>query len=477
MKPIPLVVDLDGTLIKTDMLVESLVQGKRGAIKRLAQLAFALIQGKSQFKVAAASEFKIDIATIPFRREVLELIDTRSKAGDEIVLATAATEVIANQIADQLGIFSVVLSSTHASNLSGPNKAAALVEIYGVGGYDYVGDSVKDLPVWRNARKRYLAGNNLRAIRAFNKLSHGVRILDVERTGTASRWARALRLHQWVKNLLIFAPALAAHKMFVPGVAANLGLAFLSFGLLASAIYVLNDVIDLRSDRRHPTKHSRPIPSGQISIVTATIAALALAVFSLILALALPLDFILSLIGYLVVTTFYSLWLKRVLLVDVITLAGLYTLRVVAGGLAVGIQVSYWLLAFSFFIFLSLSFVKRSSELASHSDPDKQLANGRAYEIRDLPILNSLGVASGLVSVLVFALYLDSDTVRILYDTSEALWFAVPVLTFWISWVWVRAGRGEVDEDPILFALKDKASLLSGLACLGVFIIGQVVLT
>ena len=476
MSRIPLVVDLDGTLVKTDMLVESLLQSGRRSLKHSAGLALAMIKGKAGFKAAAAKDFNLGAAAPPFRKEVLELIDLRSKAGDEVVLATAATQTIASQIADQLGIFSLVLSSTKNSNLSGASKAATLVEIYGVGGYDYIGDSVKDLPVWRSARRRYLAGNSPRAVRAFNKLGNRVRLLENERVGTVSKWARALRLHQWVKNLLVFAPAIAAHQIFMPGVATNLGLAFLSFGLLASAVYLLNDLVDLQSDRKHSVKHLRPIASGQISVVTAIKAAFALVAGSLIVSLSLPLTFVFLLLAYFVLTSLYSLWLKRVLLVDVITLAGLYTLRVVAGGFAVEIPVSSWLLAFSFFIFLSLSFVKRSSELASHLDPDISLSNGRAYEIRDLPIVNGLGIVSGLVSVLVFTLYLDSDTVTSLYGASQTLWFAVPVLAFWVSWVWVRTGRGEVTEDPILFALKDKASLLSGVAMLGIFMIAQLVL-
>jgi 4-hydroxybenzoate polyprenyltransferase len=440
-------------------------------------LALGLFRGKSELKIVAAKGLKLNVSSLPFREEVLELINSRTMAGDKVVLATAATEAIANQVADQLGIFSLVLSSTQTSNLSGGKKAAALVEIYGVGGFDYIGDSVQDLPVWKSARRGYLAGNSPRAVRAFNKLGNGTMLLESDRVGTVSKWARALRLHQWVKNLLIFAPAIAAHQIFVPGVATTLGLAFLSFGLLASAVYLLNDIVDMQSDRKHSIKHLRPIARGQISILNAVMAAFALAAGSLIVSFALPLTFVFLLIAYFVLTSLYSLWLKRLLLVDVITLAGLYTLRVVAGGFAVGIQVSSWFLAFSFFIFLSLSFVKRSSELASHSDPDKSLSNGRAYEIRDLPIVNGLGIVSGLVSVLVFALYLDSETVTRLYGASQALWFAVPVLVFWVSWVWVRTGRGEVTEDPILFALKDKASLLSGGAILVIFIIAQLVLS
>jgi 4-hydroxybenzoate polyprenyltransferase len=459
------------------MLLESLVLVREGYLRRLVPLVLGLIRGKSHFKVAAAGKLQIDSESLPFREEVLQLIEARSKAGDKIVLATAAAEPVAKQIADQLGVFSLVLSSTKTSNLSGRSKAAALVALFGDGGFDYVGDSVNDLPVWNNARTKYFAGNNTRAMRAFNKLKDGLRLVEGEKMKTSTKWVRALRLHQWVKNLLIFAPAIAAHELFVPGVAPDLGLAFLSFGFMASAIYLLNDVVDLQSDRRHSTKRFRPIPSGDVSIKSALIAALLLAASSISIGLFLPIEFTLLLIGYFFMTSLYSLWLKRLLLVDVITLAGLYTLRVVAGGLAVGIEVSSWLLAFSFFIFLSLSFVKRSSELASHADSDKSLANGRAFQGQDIPIVNGLGIVSGLVSVLVFALYLDSDTVTSLYGSSHTLWFAVPVLTFWISWVWIRAGRGEVDEDPVLFALKDKASLFSGVVFLGIVVIAQLVLT
>jgi 4-hydroxybenzoate polyprenyltransferase len=269
------------------------------------------------------------------------------------------------------------------------------------------------------------------------------------------------------------APAVAAHLILQPEIVINVSLAFLSFGLMASAAYLINDILDIGSDLDHPTKRFRPIARGEISIGSALFGSIVLFLSSLGLGWLVSQDFVSALLIYAVLTSCYSFWLKRVLLVDVVTLSVLYTLRFVAGGLAIGVQVSSWLLAFSFFLFLSLSFVKRSSEILLHSKSERPKSHTRAYEVRDLTIVNSLGTASGLVSVLVFALYLDSETAESLYLSYQALWLAVPVLTFWISWVWMKAGRGEVDHDPVLFALKDRASLISGFLLLSTFVVAQ----
>ncbi len=473
MNQTPLVVDLDGTLLRTDMLFESLVGAKKFSLRWLIRLALGLLKGKARFKAVAAEGYYLNCETLPFRREVLDLIEVRSKSGHDIVLATAASETIARQIADQLGLFSLVLSSNDRHNLSGLNKAAILSEKFGVGGFDYIGNSVKDFPVWEISSTRYLAGNNRQAIKAFDKLSSGIKLREDLQSMSRYRWPRALRLHQWVKNLLVFTPAIAGHVLFNRDVATTLGLAFLSFSLLASAVYLLNDVLDIQLDRVHPLKRLRPIPSGEISIGAALTVSVGLLATSIVLGLALPSSFVLVLVGYFLLTCLYSFMLKRVVLVDVIILSGLYTLRVIAGGFAVGIQVSFWLLAFSFFLFLSLSFLKRSSELSALSSTISTQINGRGYETRDLSMVNVLGVASGLLSVAIFSLYLHSDTQKILYGTPEILWLAVPLLAYWVSWIWVKAGRCQVDEDPVLFALKDKTSLLSGALLGAVFFLAQ----
>lgn len=471
---VPLVVDLDGTLIKTDMLLESLMHAVGNRKISLLELVRSLINGKSAFKVRLSEEFDFDPTTLPYRSEVIGLIENSNRLGREVVLATAAAPKIANAIAGHLRLFTKVYSSESTLNLSGANKARVLVKEFGEMGFDYVGDSAKDFPVWQVARNRYLTGHDRRAKKLFNRLYERVEIIESSEMKATSSWARSLRIHQWVKNLLVFAPAIAAHEFFNLSLTVNLLLAFFSFSFLASAVYLINDVFDLQNDRAHPTKSLRPIPKGRISIISALLVATILLVIALGVGLALPSEFAVILFSYFILTSLYTVWIKKLLLLDVITLAGLYTLRVVAGGMAFGVPVSSWLLAFSFFIFLSLSFVKRSSELGIQVNSDSSRSNGRAYLVRDLPIINGLGLVSGLVSVLVFSLYLDSDTVTSLYATSGILWLAVPVLTFWVSYVWVRTGRGEVDEDPILFALKDRASLLSGFVFLGIFLVAQI---
>jgi len=470
---VPLVVDLDGTLVRTDLMVESAI----GLLTRRPLLFLAalgsLSHGKARLKEFLARGFEFEPSSLTFRSEVLALIHLQRQAGGEVVLATASTSSIAQRMASSLGLFSKVLSSTSTLNLSGSNKAQALVALFGAGRFDYIGDSSKDAPVWKAARTPYLVGNNQAALAVFNKLEGGIRLEERDRMGTLKTWAKALRLHQWSKNFLVFVPAIAAHQILNPAIFLTLVFSFIAFGLVASAVYLLNDVFDLQHDRTHSVKRSRPIAKGDISVLKATSAALALVVAAATLSSLLPTEFTQALFGYFFVTTAYTLGLKRILMVDVVTLAGLYTLRVVAGGLAVGISVSSWLLAFSFFMFLSLSFVKRSSELNQISREGAEIALGRAYKPGDLPVVNALGVGAGLISVLVFALYLDSPVVGDLYETSQLLWGAVPILAFWISYVWVRAGRGEVDQDPVLFAIRDKISLISGSLLLAVFLLAQ----
>jgi 4-hydroxybenzoate polyprenyltransferase/phosphoserine phosphatase len=470
---VPLVVDLDGTLVRTDLMVDSVIGL---LVKRpllfLAALA-SLLRGKAQFKEFLAKGFVLDPSALPFRSEVLDLIHQKREAGGEVVLATASAETIGHQVASALGLFSKVLTSTSTHNLSGSNKAQALVALFGARGFDYIGDSSKDIPVWEAARTPYLVGNNLAAGVAFNKLEGGIRLNERDRMRTLKNWAKALRLHQWSKNFLVFVPATAAHQILNPVFFLTLVFSFIAFGLVASAVYLINDVFDLQHDRTNYVKSKRPIARGDISVLKATSAALALIVSAATLSSMLPAQFTQALLGYFLITTAYTLGLKRILMVDVVTLAGLYTLRVVAGGLAVGITVSSWLLAFSFFMFLSLSFVKRSSELIQISREGGEIALGRAYRSIDLPVVNAMGVSSGLISVLVFALYLDSPVVGNLYETSQLLWGAVPILAFWISYVWVRAGRGEVNQDPVLFAVRDKVSLISGTLLLAVFLLAQ----
>ncbi len=470
----PLVVDLDGTLVKTDMLVESAWYFLRNKPWRLLNLFIWLRESKSMLKSKLAEQFHFTPRNLPFRPEVLSIIQKAKSDGREIVLATASNRIIAESVALDVGVFDHVLSSNQQVNLSGATKASALETKFGEKGFDYIGDSPKDFQVWEKAGTPYLVGDNREALKAFNRLDRGIILSGETKLSKIRIWTRSLRLHQWVKNLLLFVPAIAAHQLLNLGIFSDLVLAFISFGLLASAVYLLNDLIDLENDRSHDKKKLRPLANGEMSILSALFGLVFLLCGAFFLGFLVGTDFALVLFGYFLLTSAYTLTLKKFLVLDVVTLASLYMLRVIAGGVAVSIPVSFWLLAFSFFIFLSLSFLKRASELEGWVSGKLSVSPGRAYQERDLPTINTLGIGSGLVSVLVFALYLDSDSLAGLYQNPMILWGAVPVLVFWISWVWIKSGRGEVDQDPIIFALKDRFSLVSGVLFLSLFMISQV---
>lgn len=474
---VPLVLDLDGTLVRTDMLAESgLYRLKKSPLGFLLALA-SLVKGRSRLKAAFATGFEFSTNLLPFRPEVLKLMNQALADGREVILATASDKAIAEKLALDLGGFASVFASSEHINLSGSRKAQALVDKFGHEGFDYVGDSSKDFPVWSVSRTPILVGNNGAASNSFNRLGRGLRISEEDKLNKIQIWSRALRLHQWVKNLLLFVPAVAAHEIFDLEVLIKLIFAFFAFSLSASAVYLLNDLLDLENDRLHDTKRLRPIAQGDVSIFSAGLASTALIVLGFGISLFVGLSFTYALLGYLLLTTLYSALLKKLLIVDVVILALLYTLRIVAGGISVQILVSFWLLTFSLFIFLSLSFLKRASELEAWKSGDVKYSPGRAYAESDLPAVNSLGIGAGLLSVLVFSLYLDSDSISGLYQNPEYLWAAVPVMVFWVSWVWIKSGRGEVNQDPIIFALKDIASLVSGALVLGLFLISQLVLS
>ncbi len=287
---------------------------------------------------------------------------------------------------------------------------------------------------------------------------------------TLSVWLRVFRVHQWLKNLLLFLPILAAHLIsHFPSLVIIL-LAFVSFSACASAVYITNDLLDLESDRQHQRKRHRPFASGALPILYGALLAPCLGALSLILAWGIGTTFFSWVFTYLVLTTLYSFSLNRYVLIDCLTLAGLYTLRIIAGAAAVGVVLSFWLLAFSTFIFLSLAFVKRYAELQAQAGFGKSVVHGRGYKVSDAQLIQNLGITSGYTSVLVLALYLNSETVASLYTQPEIIWLAVPLMLFWISWVWLKAHHGQMHDDPIIFALKDRASLIVGLLLAAVFI-------
>lgn len=465
---VPLAVDLDGTLVRSDLLMESLAAAlKRNPLAVLA-LPLWLARGRAALKSELAKRSDVDAALLPYDAAVLRELRRQRAEGRWLILATAADNALAQRVADHLGIFDDVIASDGARNLKREAKAKALTERFGEGGFDYMGEDRHDVPVWRHAREAYVVGSDAVAAEA-RAAGKPVHVIARDPARSASL-LRALRAYQWAKNILLFVPLLTAHVLFDPDAILAATLAFISFSLAASSVYLANDVADLQDDRRHPTKRARPLASGELPIGYALMLVPGLLAAAFAIATLLPADFALLLAMYLAVNLAYSLGLKRVPLVDVFVLAGLYTMRILAGAAAADVPVSHWLLAFSLFAFLSLALAKRFVEVSNVAARDESHVGGRGYVAGDGDVLAMLGVACAGLSTLVFALYITSPAVVVLYSAPSILWLAVPVLLYWMSRVWFLAHRGELHEDPLLFALHDPASYATGVAVVAVVI-------
>lgn len=462
-------VDLDGTLVKTDMLMESLASAAKHAPYIVLALPFWLARGRATLKRELALRARIDVAALPYDQNVLALLRRERAAGRPLVLATACDVSIARRIADHLGIFDEVVASDGEINLKREAKARELVRRYGEGGFDYVGADLTDVPIWKHAREAHLVGSDARVARRLGAMGKPVHAIE-RRTRPIVAIARGVRAYQWAKNLLVFVPLVTAHVYLDPESFAAAALAFAAFSLVASAVYLANDLTDLHEDRRHPTKRHRPIAAGELTIGAAFALVPCLLLAAAAIAALLPWAFAGLLAAYVATNLAYSLALKRVALLDVFVLAGLYTLRILAGAAAIAVPVSHWLLAFSLFAFLSLALAKRFVEVSRVASRDEARVEGRGYLARDGALLAMLGTSSGYLSVLVFALYVTSPQVTVLYRSPAILWFACPLLLYWISRVWFLAHRGELDEDPLLFALRDPASYAVGLLILAVMV-------
>ena len=452
-RTIPLAVDLDGTLIATDLLWESLFLLIRQNPLYLFMVPVWLAGGKARLKCEIASRVELDPAALPYRPEILQLIDDAKHEGRKVVLATASPEKFADAVADHLGLFDAVISTRPALNLASAAKKAALVESYGEAGFDYVGNSRADLQIFDAARQAIVVAPDRNAARWQKR--HEARLIETPKPGVKTL-LKMLRVHQWVKNVLIFVPMALSHEYLNIDVILGCVIAFFAFSAAASSIYIVNDFFDLALDRAHPTKRNRPFASGMLSMPFGIGAAAVLLVTSLALGLLLPPLFMLVLVGYLIATTAYSLALKRMLLVDVLTLAGLYTVRVLAGAASSpGLTVSFWLLAFSIFFFLSLALVKRYVELRMTALPEGERIAGRGYRTEDQEIIAQAGLASSFSAALVLALYMQSDTISDLYVHPWMIWPLSPIILYLTMRIWILARRDEMHDDPIVFIIRD----------------------
>ena len=459
---VPLCVDLDGSLVLTDTLTELFLLFIKRKPWLLFFVPFWLLRGKANLKDEIAKRVKFDAATLPYRTELVDWLREEAASGRVLVLASGANRRVVQAIADHFGFFSDILASFGGTNLTGPAKANALRERFGI--FDYVGDAPVDMAVWRAARKSYFCGATPSHRSPYGREIKFERVFPLRRASRNQLWLRALRVHQWVKNTLMFVPLILAHKVGDTDRLATLVMAFMAFNLVASSVYILNDLLDLAADRAHPRKCKRPFASGHLPLGAGLALWPVLLVVGFALALFASPLFAAVLALYYGLTVAYSFELKRRALVDVFALASLYTLRIIAGAVAADVALSPWLLGFSIFIFLSLAIVKRVAELHTLHARGVNDPAGRGYNHADLAMLEMLGVAAGYASVVVLALYVSAPESRLLYSHHQFLWLFAPLVLFWISRVWLVTHRSEMHDDPIVFAMKDGPSRFVGLA-------------
>lgn len=460
-----LCVDLDGTLIRSDMLLESLCHTLKRKPWSVFQMPFWLMKGRAHLKQRLAEGTKINAALLPYHVELLEFLKAEHQGGRKIALATASDESLARSVAEHLGIFSEVHASNGTVNLKGKHKLSRLIGAYGDSGFDYAGNESADLSVWERSAEVIIVGPES-SFRDKLPKNVSVRTFPPPNVSAVKTLLRALRVHQWVKNLLLFVPLLMAHRVADPAALSASFVAFICFCLCSSSVYVLNDLFDLESDREHHSKRRRPFASGELPLSLAFFIVPIFLLVAATLSLVLPIQFTGALIFYFLLTLSYSLRLKQIVLVDILVLASLYTIRILAGGEATEIRVSEWLLAFSMFFFLSLACVKRFSELFVLRQSNKSEAKGRGYVAADLEQIAQFGSASGYLSILVLALYVSGKEVAALYSHPGVLWLGCPLLLYWISRVWLIAHRGKLHDDPIVFAIRDRVSYIIGAAAL-----------
>jgi 4-hydroxybenzoate polyprenyltransferase len=449
----PLVVDLDGTLLQSDLLIESAFANLGRNPLGIFSLLLALFHGKATLKSKIADTTDIDVSCLPYNTAVLTLIREARTLGRPVYLASASNERYVSAVAEHLNHFDGFFASSDTVNLSANAKADRLMEAFGENGFDYIGNDKADLPVWA-------AANHCTAMNASNAVRSKLKVIESEadflenNISQPQSWIRLLRVHQWAKNALVFVPLLTAQRFDALSIVQAIG-AFVLFSMAASSVYVLNDLVDLEADRKHPTKKRRPLAAGTVSVWSAMVVALVLLVAAPLGALAIAPWFAVTLLGYLGLTMAYTFVLKRKMILDVIALALLYTIRVIGGAAAVSVPVSEWLLAFSMFIFTALALIKRYVELATRLDADLPDPSNRNYRKSDLDIVAALAAAAGFNGVTVFALYISSDTVHHLYRHPAMLWLICPVLMYWLGRALMMAHRRILDDDPILFALRD----------------------
>ncbi len=459
---LPLVCDLDGTLIKSDSLHENFFEALFHSPQQLLRAIPSWLKGRAALKETLASVRSIEPRALPYREEILELIRGAKVDGRETYLVTAADQSIADNVVSYLGSFDGAKGSDGSSNLKGRRKLTWLQENFPQG-FIYAGDSAADLPIWEAASGAVLVDNGVRYARQLREIGIEVRTIGPEKSNPVKDWLSELRIHQWSKNGLIFVPLLLGHIAGGFYAVLKTSVGFLAFSLIASATYIINDLADLEADRAHATKRFRAIAAGRISVLTGFLASILMLAAGIGVALLLHLQFALSVAVYLVLTLAYSLRLKRYALLDVAVIGALFTLRIVMGQVLNDLAFSPWLLSFSVMFFFSLALAKRHVEAMRACSKGKDAIKGRGYLPDDWPLILGYGLSSASASIVIMLLFLALDArVTQVYHNPAWLYVAPAGVFIWLQRIWLASHRMDLHDDPIVFALKDKTSLFIG---------------
>ncbi len=459
-KNLPLYVDLDGSLIYSDLLLESFLLLVKKNFLYIFATPFWLLSGRANLKHQIAMRVDLQTDVLPYNNNFVTYLEREKASGRQLTLISASNQKLVSQVAEHVALFDNAIGSSDKLNLKGKEKLNQIEKFSNPDGFVYAGDSESDLPIWAAAKEALLI-NCTESLRI--KLS--TCNAEITSIGRKSNWlehfVRAIRPHQWLKNLLVFLPLILSHQLNESSLFLQSVLAFISFSLCASSVYLLNDLLDLNNDRRHPSKHKRPFAAGNLSLVAGFLGSPLMLFLALLIALSLPERFMATLLLYWFITTAYSLYLKRLIVIDVFILASLYSLRIVAGSTAIAVTTTFWLLAFSILLFISLAIVKRVTELKNLKTSGQQNIAGRGYTMSHHDLLSVLGVGSGIAAVLVFTFYINSPTTQLLYSTPTVLYLICPLLFYILGRVWVLAKRGVLHEDPIIFAITDLQTQIS----------------
>lgn len=456
---VPLVVDLDGTLLRSDTLVESLFMVARLHPVTLLMLPLWLAQGRARLKQGLAARVALDVHTLPFDEDLLAYLRSQKRLGRRLILASGTDEKIALAVAREIGLFDTVMASDGVTNLTAGQKRDRLMAEFGARGFDYVGNSTRDLPIWAAARRGLLMAPSPGLVAAAQHVTEVERVFPGGQPD-AMTYLGAMRLHHWLKNVLLLVPLLTAHSLYAPGLLMNALLGALCFSLAASGVYLLNDLLDLSADRQHPSKKERALASGRMPITHALLLLPGLWLLAVVLAFALPLTFLGTLGVYLALMMAYSMRLKGVAIIDALALALGYSLRILAGALAVNLSVSPWLLVCSTAMFFGLALLKRYAELVTLLPSLGPNGRVRAYRMTDATLIAGLGVAAGCIAVALLALY---PVIEPSGYAGWPVWSFCGLVLLWMGHMWLMAHRGNIRDDPVSFALRDRVSQILGL--------------